>query len=84
MHFTKTQKKFFVNNFCASELETIKFLTLQKAVVTQISVASSSPNFHAGKSVFLGIGFFAFRAAINISYRKITAKRAAPIFVYLE
>ena len=53
-------------------------------MVTQISVASSSPNFHAGKSVFLGIGLFAFRAAINISYRKITAKRAAPIFVYLE
>ena len=41
-----------MNNFCVIELWTFKFLTLLEAMVTQISVASSSPNFHAGKSGF--------------------------------
>ena len=35
-----------------SELLTFKFLTLQEAMVTQISLASSSPNFYAGKCLF--------------------------------
>ena len=77
-------------------------------MVTQISAALPSPNFHSGKSyvknisvyflpicinfpckiekfklevVHVGIlGWdFAFRAAINISYREIAAKRVTPI-----
>ena len=50
MHFKKTQKKFFVNNFCAPKLKTLKFLTQNETMVMQISAALSSPNFHSGKS----------------------------------
>ena len=58
MHFNKTQKKFFVNNFCVPELKALKFLIQKKTMVMLISGASPSPIFHSGKlcknnSVFL-------------------------------
>ena len=46
----KTQKTFFVNNFCAPELWTLKFVARKKIVVTQIVVASLFQNFHLRKS----------------------------------
>ena len=50
VHLKKTKKKFFLDNFCVPELYTLKFLTQKRIMVTQISAASSSPNFHSGKS----------------------------------
>ena len=46
----KTQKTFFVNNFCAPELWTLKFVARKKIVVTQIVAASLFQNFHLRKS----------------------------------
>ena len=47
----KLKKRFFVNNFCVvPELRTFKFLSQKETMVTQISAASQSPNFHLGKS----------------------------------
>ena len=101
---------FFVNNFCVPELQILNFLTQKENMVMQISAASTSRNFHSGKSyvkkitvytlnfynfakftlklrswnqkllvwVFQGQGS-AFGAAINISYRKITAKKVTII-----
>ena len=93
-------KIFFVNNSSVSELQIFKFLTLQEAMVTQICVASSSPNFHKGERfkkkrkvsvltfklqvLVFQLQGFAFRAAISISYREITAERVTLISVHLE
>ena len=35
VHFKKTQKNHFVNNSCAPELQTMKFLTQKETKVTQ-------------------------------------------------
>ena len=59
MHFKKTQNKFFVNNFCVSELYTLKFLTQEETMVTQISATSPSPGI-SGKSFVKKIAVFTF------------------------
>ena len=48
----KALGQFFVNNFCVSEIQTVKFFTLHEAMVTQISAVLSSPNLYVGRSVF--------------------------------
>ena len=47
VHIIKTQKKFFVNNFCVINFRVMK---LQEAMVAQISAVLSYPNFHSEKS----------------------------------
>ena len=42
VHFKKTQKKFFMNNFCVPELDTLKFLTQKETMVTQICFTNIS------------------------------------------
>ena len=52
---------FFVNDFCVPELYyTLKYLTQKEAMVTQISAASPSSNFHSGKSSVKKITVFTF------------------------
>ena len=46
----KTQKKFFDNNFCVHEHQTVKTVPQKETMFTQISAASPSPNVHSGKS----------------------------------
>ena len=48
--FQEKAKKQVVNNLRISELQTLKFLTQKETMVTQISAASQSLNFHSGKS----------------------------------
>ena len=60
VHFKKTEKKFFVNNFCVPELKKSKFLIQEETMVTQISAAASSPNFDSRKSYFKKITVFTF------------------------
>ena len=50
MHFNKTQKKFFVNNFYVPELKAFKFLIQEKTMAMLISGSSPSLIFHSGKS----------------------------------
>ena len=65
MHFKKTEQKFFVNNFCLSELHTFKFLTQKEITITQISATSPSPNFHWGKSYVKKLGVYFLAICIN-------------------
>ena len=48
--FQEKEKQFFLKKFCISELQQLKFLTQKETMVTQISTASLSPNFHSRKS----------------------------------
>ena len=50
VHFKKTKKEFFLNNFCVSELYTFTFPIQKETMVTQMSAASPSLNFLSGKS----------------------------------
>ena len=51
------------------ELRTFKFLTQKETMVTQISAASQSPNFHLGKSYIYiyvkNISVYVFRISVN-------------------
>ena len=70
VHFKKTQKKFFVNNFCVSELYTLKFLTQEETMVTQISATSPSPGI-SGKSFVKKIAVFTFQQFVPTSHMKL-------------
>ena len=69
--FQENSKNVFVSNFCAPELYTLKFLTQKEAMVTQISAASSSPNFHSGKSYVKKITVCTFQQFMPTSHVKL-------------
>ena len=83
VHFKKTHKNFFVNNFCVPELQTFKFLTLKETMVTQISTASPSPNFHSGKSYVKKITVFTFQQFVpnsHVKFKSLNVKLQVGLF----
>ena len=58
--FQENSKKFYTNKFCVPELYTWKFLKQKDTMIMQISVASSSPNFHSVKSYVKKLTVFTF------------------------
>ena len=71
VHFKKTGKNIFVNNFCVPELQALKFLTLKETIVAQICAAQAPPNFHSGKSYFEKITVFTFQQFVPTSHVKL-------------
>ena len=49
-----------MNYFCVPVLYTLKFLTQKETMVTQISAAPPSPNFHSEKSYVKKTTVFTF------------------------
>ena len=61
--FQENPKVFY--NFCVSELYIFKVLTQKEIMVTQISAASPSPNFHWGKSYVKKISVYFLAICAN-------------------
>ena len=61
MHYKKTQKSFFVNNFYETELQILRFLTQNKTMVTQISAVSATPNFNPENGYVKKLTVFTFQ-----------------------
>ena len=83
--FQQNPQKLFMNNFCVSELQTLKFLTQKEAMVMEISATSPSPNVHAGKNVFFlkKITVFTFQQFVptyHVKLRSLNLKLQVPVF----
>ena len=74
---------FFVNNFCMSELQKLKFLTQKEAIAKQISAALRSPTVHSGKSAFQKITVFMFQQFVptyNVNLRSLKNNLQVSVF----